>query len=51
MSMEGSGGGWEEEVVSLLRRTERRAWVPQAFWMTWAAKKRVEEAEWSNVPS
>lgn len=36
---------------SLLRRTERRAWVPQAFWMTWFAKKIVSVAEWSNVPS
>ena len=36
------GGGREALEASLLRMTERMAWVPQAFWMVWAAKKRLE---------
>lgn len=50
-----SVGGCDDVVVgsslSLLRRTDSRACVPQAFWMTWEAKKRDSEAAWSKVPS
>jgi hypothetical protein len=42
----GAGG------LSLLRMTERMAWVPQAFWIVWAAKKTLfSVAVVSYVPS
>jgi hypothetical protein len=31
--------------------TERMAWVPQAFWMVWPAKKRFSGREVTKVPS
>lgn len=34
-----SMGTGVEAGVSWFRITERMAWVPQAFWMVWAAKK------------
>lgn len=39
--------------VSWFRITDKMAWVPHAFWMVCAAKKRPcsEEAVWSYVPS
>lgn len=41
-----------EEVESWFRMTERTAWVPHAFWMVCAAKKRpFSVASGSYVPS
>jgi hypothetical protein len=34
-------GEREELEGSLFRMMERIAWVPQAYWMVWAAKKRL----------
>lgn len=51
MSMVWSDSEGARESGVLLRRTERRACVPQAFWMVWAAKKRESAAAWSKVPS
>lgn len=46
-------GGWESSDRSLLRMTERMAWVPHAFWMVWLAKKRPSSstAVGRKVPS
>lgn len=44
------GRGWSG--LSWLRITERMAWVPQAFWIVWAAKKTLfSVAVGSYVPS
>lgn len=51
MSIAWSDSDSERESGVLLRRTESRACVPQAFWMVWAAKKRESAAAWSKVPS
>ena len=37
--------------VSWFRRTERMAWVPQAFWIVWFAKKKFSGTLVAGTPS